>query len=276
MTELVAEHKNVSITRACRIMQLHKSRYYYVSRKGEGDQAVMDAIIDASEFGDGFWNIYHRIRKDHKWNHKRVYRVYKMMHFNKKSKLRKRFPTRAKEPLEVPDAPCKSWSLDFVSDALACGRRFRVLNIIDDFNREAVSMEPAMSITSSRLIKMLEIAIWDYGKPQKIRTDNGPEFISKEFEQWCKINEIEHQFTQPGCPTQNAYIERFNGSYRRGVLDAYIFKTLSDVRTATENWRNDYNNKRPHKALGYKTPAEIKEEYQNQALTVSPDAKVAI
>lgn len=86
MTEMVKEHEHVSITRACRVMQLHKSHYYYVSRKDESDQEVMEAIRQASEFGDGFWNIYHRLRKEHEWNHKRVYRVYKMMHYNKRSK----------------------------------------------------------------------------------------------------------------------------------------------------------------------------------------------
>ncbi len=271
---MVSEHEQVSITRACRIMQLHKSRYYYVSRKDESDRVVMEAIRTASEFGDGFWNIYHRIRKEHKWNHKRVYRVYRMMHYNKRSKLRKRLPARVKTPLKAPLEPGQSWSIDFVSDALTSGRRFRVLNVLDDFNREAVAMEAAMSITSSRLIRMLETAIWEYGKPRKIRSDNGPEFISKEFEQWCKANEIEHQFTQPGCPTQNAFIERFNGSYRRGVLDAYMFRNLSEVRDITEEWRQDYNNARPHTALGNKTPIQVRYEYL--ASIALPDANVAI
>lgn len=271
---MVKEHEHVSITRACRVMQLHKSHYYYVSRKEESDQEIMEAIRQASEFGDGFWNIYHRLRKTHDWNHKRVYRVYKMMHYNKRSKLRKRLPARVREPLEIPEAPCRSWSIDFVSDSLNCGRKFRVANIIDDFNREAVGMEAAMSITSSRLIRMLETVIWEYGKPNKIRTDNGPEFISREFEQWCVANEIEHQFTQPGCPTQNAYIERFNGSYRRGVLDAYIFRNLTEVREITERWREDYNNRRPHTALGNATPAEVRQKYINSVEL--PNAKLAI
>ncbi len=274
VTEIVAEHEHVSITRACRVVQLHKSRYYYVSRKEESDLEVMEAIRTASEFGDGFWNIYHRIRKEHKWNHKRIYRVYKKMHYNKRSKLRKRLPARVKMPLKAPVEPGQSWSIDFVSDALTCGRRFRVLNVLDDFNREAIAMDAAMSITSSRLIRMLEIAIWEYGKPRKIRSDNGPEFISKEFEQWCKANEIEHQFTQPGCPTQNAFIERFNGSYRRGVLDAYMFRNLTEVRQITEKWRHDYNNARPHTALGNKTPSQVKSEYQTSIAL--PNANVAI
>lgn len=255
-------------------MQLHKSRYYYVSRKESDDQEVMEAIRSASGFGDGFWNIYHRLRKEHKWNHKRVYRVYRMMHYNKRSKLRRRLPSRVRQPLQRPQGPGQSWSIDFVSDALICGRRFRVLNVIDDFNREAVAMSAAMSITSSRLIRMLEMAIWEYGKPAKIRSDNGPEFISMEFAKWCEANEIEHQFTQPGCPTQNAYIERFNGSYRRGVLDAYMFRNLTEVREITESWRNDYNCNRPHTALGNKTPQEIKEEYNTRI--DSPHANVAI
>ena len=274
VTAMVTEHKQVSITRACRVMQFHKSRYYYVSRKKGSDQEVMEAIHAASEFGDGFWKVYQRIRKHHAWNHKRVYRVYKMMHYNKRSKLRKRLPSRVKTPLTPPQEPCLCWSIDFVSDVLTCGRRFRVLNIIDDFNREAVAMEAAMSITSSRLISMLETTIWEYGKPCRIRSDNGPEFISKEFEQWCMANGIEHQFTQPGCPTQNAYIERFNGSYRRGVLDAYLFRDLAEVREITQKWRQDYNSARPHTALGGRTPLQVRDEYR--ASIALPDANVAI
>lgn len=120
--------------------------------------------------------------------------------------------------------------MDFVSDTLNSGRTFRVLNILDDFNREAVAQEISMSMPSERVIRILERVIWCNGKPDSLRCDNGPEFISHKFQQWCKANQIEIKYTQPGCPTQNSYIERFNGSYRRGVLDAYIFRTLGDVR----------------------------------------------
>lgn len=248
--------------------------YYYKSKKEDGDQEVMDAIREAAKHEDGFWKIYNRLRADgRQWNHKRVHRVYKLMHYNKRSKLKKRLPIREKGSLATPDAPGDTWSMDFVSDSLTCGRKFRVLNVIDDFNRQAIAMTPGMSITSQRLIKMLEEAIWLHGKPKRMRSDNGPEFISKDFAQWCEANEIEHVFTQPGKPMQNGFIERFNGSYRRGVLDAYMFRNLSEVKRVTDEWMDDYNNKRPHEGLGNKTPMQVKEEYLASLTTAQ--AKVA-
>ena len=229
---------SVSITRACRIMCFHKSLYYYRSRRD--DSEVEAGIRAAAEYGDGFWKIYNRLRREGKpWNHKKVYRVYQKMRMNKKSRLRKRLPARVKQPLLTPDVPGDTWSLDFVSDKLESGRKFRVLNILDDCTRQSVAMEISMSMPAQRVIKALEKTIWINGKPKRIRTDNGPEFISKELEAWCTANDVEHVFTQPGCPTQNSYVERFNGSYRRGVLDAYLFRTLQDVRDITEKWQLD-------------------------------------
>ncbi len=108
------------------------------------------------------------------------------------------------------------------------------------------------------MIKTLEKVIWLNGKPKNIRCDNGPEFIAKEFQEWCEGNDIRLLYTQPGCPTQNSYIERFNGSYRRAVLDAYIFRTLSEVRDKTEEWRNYYNKERPHETLGNIPPMQYR------------------
>lgn len=174
----------------------------------------------------------------------------------KRAKIRRRLPARVKNPLEAPEKPGQTWSMDFVSDRLDNGRTFRVLNIIDDCTREAVAMEISMSMPASRVIKALEKVMWMVGKPQRIRTDNGPEFISKELEAWCRGNGVAHVFTQPGCPTQNSYVERFNGSYRRAVLNAYIFQDLDQVRDLTQAWMTDYNEERPHEALGNMTPKE--------------------
>lgn len=146
-----------------------------------------------------------------------------------------------------------------VMDVLQSHRKFRVLNVIDDFNREVMGQKVATSIPGERLIRMLEEIIWEHGKPNNIRSDNGPEFTSKVFQEWCKANGINQIFIQPGAPTQNSYIERFNGSYRRGVLDAYILRTLDEVRTITEEWMEDYNNKRPHESLGNMPPVKYRE-----------------
>ena len=224
-----------------------------------------EAIRAASEFGDGFDKIFQRIRKNgHPWNRKRVYRVYKKILFNKRSILRKRLPKRVKQPLEAPAMPNTTWSMDFVSDKTENGRTFRVLNIIDDCNREAVAQEAFMSITAERVISILEDVISRNGKPESIRTDNGPEFVAGVLNVWFLANGIEHKFTQPGKPMQNGYIERFNGSYRRAVLDAYLFRNLEEVREITEKWRQDYNNNRPHEALGNMTPIEYKQRILNK------------
>lgn len=244
-------------------MEIHRSYYYYQDKRD--DSEVEEAIRKAAEHGDGFWKIFNRLRREGKlWNHKKVYRVYKSMHYEKRVRLKKRLPARVKNPLKQPKSSNETWSIDFVSDALECGRKFRVLNVIDDGDRVSIGQEVAMSMPAKRVIRILEEMIWNEGKPMNIRCDNGPEFISNDFRNWCKANDINILYTQPGCPTQNSYIERFNGSYRRGVLDMYIFRNLSDVRQKTEEWRQYYNEDRPHEALDNKTPAE----YRNLLLSV--------
>ena len=133
-----------------------------------------------------------RLRKQGKpWNHKKVYRVYKLIHYEKRSHLRNRLPARVKHTLTTPDSPNHTWPLDFVSDRLECNRKFRVLNVLDDFGRRAVAQEVSMSMRVERVVKLLEKIIWIHGKPVSIRCDNGPEFISLRFRLWCEVNAIE-------------------------------------------------------------------------------------
>lgn len=211
-------------------MEVHRSSYYY--KKKRDDSEVIEAINKkVGNSTDGFWKVYCRLRNDgHKWNHKRVYRAYKLMNLNYRRKLKRRFPVGENETIFVPNDRNISWSMDFVSDVLTNGRRFRVLNIIDDFNREAIAMEIATSMPAERVINILEKVIWCSGKPESIRVDNGPEFIAELFKSWCSGNGIKIKYIQPGKPTQNSFIERFNGSYRRGVLDSYLFDNLNQVR----------------------------------------------
>lgn len=259
MVAFMADERGSGISRACRLAGYPKSMYYY-KRRTDDDTEVEAAIREAARHGDGFWKIYARLRKAGRpWNHKRVYRVYRELRLNKRTRLRRRVPAREPCHLSAPPAPCDTWSLDFVSDKLEGGRTFRVLNVLDDCTREAVAMEVSMSMPASRVVKTLEKTIFIHGKPRRIRTDNGLEFISGLLADWCKANGIEHVFTQPGCPTQNSYVERFNGSYRRGVLDAYLFRTLGEARDITAAWQADYNEARPHESLGDMTPTEYKE-----------------
>lgn len=252
----------MSISRACKLMDIHRSYFYYESVKDDGE--VEEAIRKAAEHEEGFWKIFKVLRREgHQWNHKKVYRVFKAMHYEKRSRLRKRLPARVKHPHEIPAEPFVTWSMDFVSDMLECGRKFRVLNVLDDSDRVAVAQEVSMSFPARRVIKTLEKVIWLQGKPRNIRCDNGPEFIAKEFQEWCAGNEIRLLYTQPGCPTQNGLIERFNGSYRRSVLDAYIFRTLGDVREKTDAWMCYYNGNRPHESLNDMTPLEYRAAKEN-------------
>lgn len=206
----------------------------------------------------GFWQSFHRIRrKGYKWNHKRVYRVYTNLKLNIRRRAKRRLPARVKQALFQPDNINQVWSIDFMSDSLWDGRKYRILNIVDDYNREILKMEIDTSLPSMRIIRVLEQLQERRGLPEMIRVDNGPEFISNRLDNWCKEKKITLVFIQPGKPMQNGYVERCNGSIRKELLNAYVFKTLSEVREKTEEWMTDYNQNRPHKALNYLTPIDL-------------------
>lgn len=176
------------------------------------------------------------------------------MRLNIRRRSKKRLPERVKLPLVLPTAPNQCWSLDFMSDALSDGRKFRVLNIIDDYNRESLKIEVDTSLPALRVQRALDQVIAVRGKPANIRSDNGPEFISQVMEQWGERNKVSWHYIQPGKPMQNAYIERKNGSMRRELLNVWMFESLNEARSRAEQWRVDYNNERPHKALNYLSP----------------------
>lgn len=176
------------------------------------------------------------------------------MKLNLRSKRKKRLPARIKEPLLRPVYPNVTWSMDFMHDTLEDGKSVRSLNIIDDFNREILTITIDTSLPSARVVSELEQLIDWRGKPERIRVDNGPEFIAAKLKDWCSKNGIVIQYIQPGKPTQNSLVERFNRTFRTEFLDVYLFENIRQMRNYSEIWMWMYNNERPHSALQYLTP----------------------
>ena len=239
-------------------MSLSRSVYYYKSRKDDSEVISKLEELSAKYHRRGCDKFYDMIRLEGlQWNYKRVRRVYCLMKLNIRRRAKRRLPARIKEALAIPEQSNSSWSMDFMSDSLVSGRKVRTLNILDDFNREALSIEADTSIPSERVVRVLEDLIDWRGKPAQIRVDNGPEFTSAVFADWCSKQDITIKYIQPGKPMQNGFIERFNRSFREEVLDAYMFFDLKQLRLLIQEWIEDYNTLRPHEALKGLTPSKF-------------------
>jgi putative transposase len=262
VTELVSFHQ-LSVQQACTTIRLSRSVYYYEPVRKDDTEVIMKLNGLADEHpGHGFWKMHKLLRRQgHPWNHKKVYRVYTQLKMNLRRKKHKRLPLRPRQPMSLPIRHNLTWSIDFMMDRLYNGRAFKVLNIMDDFNREALAMEIDTGIGSLRLVRTLEGLKQDGLMPKEIRVDNGPEFLSVNFVTWCSANEIAVRYIQPGKPVQNTLIERFNGSYRREVLDRYAFEDLGQAREQTHQWMMHYNYERPHDSLQDMPPHEFALKY---------------
>lgn len=173
---------------------------------------------------------------------------------------------KSPQPLVVESKPNHQWALDFMHDTLYCGKRYRTLNVLDEGTRECLAIEVDSSLSADRVIRTLEQLKAERGLPQQIRLDNGPEFISVKLMDWCEKNEVKIQYIQPGKPQQNAFIERFNGTFRREFLNAYLFESLHQVRDMAWFWRLDYNEERTHESLGDIPPSVYRQQLENSSL----------
>jgi putative transposase len=241
------------------MMNLSRTAFRYQTKRGSDDpvKAVLKDLA-VRQLTWGFEKMTDLIRQSHpEWNHKRIRRIYCELGLNLKAKHKKRLPSRNPQPLSKPDRANQSWSLDFMSDSFAGGRPFRTLNILDDFNREVVWIEVDTSLPAERVIRVLEMAAIGRGLPEKIRMDNGPELISGALAKWAEGRGVNLVHIQPGKPAQNAYIERFNRTFREDILDAHVFQTLEEVRELVEPWIEGYNAIRPHEALKGLSPYQF-------------------
>jgi len=196
-------------------------------------------------------------------NLKRTYRIYIEESLQVRRKRRKRLASRDRVPMPIPDGMNQRWSMDFVSDQLATGRRFRILNIVDDYTRECVGQIVDFSLTGERVSRLLDQLMHDRGLPKAVVTDNGPEFTSKAMFLWSQRAGVELRFIQPGKPTQNGFVESFNGKFRDACLNENWFLDLADAQRTIESWRIHYNTVRPHSSLGYRSPEQFRLACEN-------------
>jgi putative transposase len=252
----------ISERRACGLLLLVRGtfRYEAVTREANDElrQKLRELAMVRRRFG--YRRLHALLQRDGMAvNHKRVYRLYVEEKLWVRKRSRKRRVAVPRAPMLVPEKINQVWSMDFVSDALASGRRFRTLNIADDFSREAPAIEVDTSLGGVRVTRVLDRLKIERGLPLQIRSDNGPEFISKAVEQWAYDNDVDWHFIEPGKPIENAYIESFNARFRDECLNEHWFTSLADARQKIKEWRKDYNQRRPHSALGYRTPLEFEQ-----------------
>lgn len=252
MVEYAIASHQMSERQACVMLNLSRSVYRYKAKPSDDEELREQLLSLASRKPRwGFQKMFAYLKNQGRsWNHKRVRRVYRVLGLNIRVKPKKRLPVRNPQPLVAPAEANICWSLDFMHDSLVNGRTIRTLNIIDEFNREGLWIEVDTSIPAARVVRVLDmLALWR-GYPKQLRLDNGPELISQTLADWAAEHDVALAFIQPGKPAQNAFIERFNRTYREAVLDAYLFHTVAEVQAITEDWLEEYNAIRPHVALG--------------------------
>ncbi len=256
---------SISERRACALVGLSRDSWRHPPQRAQHDLATSQRIVELAHERRRFG--YRRIgdllrAAGNKINDKRVYRLYRLADLS----VRKR---RGKQRLKLERVPlheCRSinevWSMDFVSDSLASGRRIKCLTVTDDFSHECVDIAVDRGIGGQYVVRVLDQVARFRGYPQAVRTDQGPEFTSRAFMAWAQAKGVRHILNQPGKPTQNAYIESFNGKFRDECLNEHWFQSLKQARVEIARWRIDYNELRPHSSCGRMPPAKFAAQHR--------------
>ena len=259
MAQQTVDQRGTSIRLACVALGISQTCYRYQAKQSAENVEIADHLVrlthNQRNWGFGLCFLYLRNVKGYRWNHKRVYRIYRELELNLRIKPRKRIVREKPEPLAVPEAINQCWSMDFMHDQLSDGRSYRLFNVIDDFNREALTIDIDLSLPAERVVRALDQVIEWRGKPLAIRSDNGPEYIGSTLANWAQRHGIRLDHIQPGKPQQNAYVERYNRTVRSEWLSQFVFETMEEVQEQATRWLWTYNNERPNMAIGGITPA---------------------
>jgi putative transposase len=270
MVQRVQAHYGLSERRACRLVGIGRSTLRYRSRpRPEEEESLRRRLRELAAVRPRFG--YRRLqallrREGGIVNHKRIERLYREEGLAVRRRTRKRVARDGRGRAGLPGRPNQQWGIDFVSDALAWGRRIRLFTVVDVFTREALAIEVDTSLPGRRVVRVLERLAAERGAPDEIVLDNGPELAGKAVDQWAYERGVWLRFIEPGKPVQNAFVESFHGRLRDECLDRHWFVGLSDARHTIETWRQDYNQSRPHSALGYRPPEEFRQAFAATAI----------
>lgn len=260
MATWAVKTKGRSIRRACELFGVSQTCYRYKPKLSDQNEQIADWLLrlthNQRNWGFGLCYLFLRNVKGFVWNHKRVYRIYRLLELNLRIKPKRRLVREVPQPLSVPEAINQVWSMDFMHDNLDDGRQYRLFNVLDDFNREGLGIEVDLSLPAARVIRALDQIIEWRGRPKAIRCDNGPEYLSGALQEWSTRRGIRIDYIQPGKPQQNAYVERFNRTVRYDWLSQTMFESIAEVQDAATRWLWTYNNERPNMALGGITPRQ--------------------
>tara|TARA_Y100001001_G_scaffold128019_1_gene126932 strand:+ start:360 stop:1157 length:798 start_codon:yes stop_codon:yes gene_type:complete len=261
MAQHAVQKHGISVRMACICLGVSQSCYHYQPKLNSENALIADWLLRLTEaqkqWGFGLCFLYLRNVKHFTWNHKRVYRIYRELELNLRIKPRRRLKRDKPDALAVPTAVNQVWSMDFMSDSLTDGRSIRTFNVIDDYNREGLTIDVDLSMPGLRVIRALEQIIEWRGKPAAIRCDNGPEYLSAALVTWANRQQITLMYIQPGKPTQNAYVERFNRTVRHEWLDLHEFESIEQAQQLATEWLWLYNNERPNTAIGGIPPRKL-------------------
>ena len=262
MVDIRAAHK-LTMRRACRLIQIPRPTAYYRSRKKTWDELrIRLRDLAAVRVRYGYRRLHVLLRREGwKINHKLVWRIYREEGLSIRMKAKKKKVSRLRVVLPEAKAPNERWSMDFLSDGLYTGRRFRVFTLVDHFSRESPGIVADVSIPGSRVVEVLDRLANQGIRPKVITVDNGPEFSGRSLDEWAHRNGVKLDFIRPGKPVENAYIESFNGKLREECLNLHWFHTIEEAKEKIEAWRVDYNEHRPHSALNDQTPSEFAENF---------------